>query len=94
MDTDNLPEKLATIKPTLQTLHTVCKSYNIPIGSIALNFAMENEYIDKVIVGVDTLQQLQQNINVVTYWQPKAEVVALVKKINIADKKLLNPANW
>ena len=40
-------------------------SNNLSIASICLNFTLENQYIDKVIIGVDNELILLQNIKLV-----------------------------
>jgi len=93
-DTETLPKKLLPIKVALDKLHKICESFNIPVGSVALNFVAQNQYVDKVVIGVDSLQQLQQNINMVHHWKEQPEAIARIKAIEVSDQNLLIPANW
>ena len=65
MNNKKLPEKLLPLKKYLESIDSICKEFNISIGELALNFVNENEYIDKIIIGVDSSNQLDQNIKMV-----------------------------
>jgi len=64
------------------------------MATLALNFALQNTYIDKVIIGVDSKVQLQQNLILSNSFTIPPEVFNIVSKINVNEKELLNPANW
>lgn len=90
----NLPVKLLPLKPELLKLHEYCQSFNVSIGSLALNFAIINPDIDKVVIGVDSSLQLQQNINTIQVWNHNQQLLDCVNTIEVINKELLNPANW
>jgi aryl-alcohol dehydrogenase-like predicted oxidoreductase len=94
MDVLNLPAKLQPLKSNLQQLKNYCKEFNIPIASLALNFALTNNSIDKVVIGVDSPLQLQQNIDAVKLWKHHQQLIDYVHKIEVINKELLNPINW
>ena len=96
IDNDHHPKFYVADDPEdlLDKLHKICESFNIPVGSVALNFVAQNQYVDKVVIGVDSLQQLQQNINMVHHWKEQPEAIARIKAIEVSDQNLLIPANW
>ena len=94
MDIKKLPLKLIPIKDELEQLHSCCRDFDIPMAALALNFVTQNTYVDKVIIGVDSRDQLQQNLIFSNSFNIPPEVFDIISKINVKEKELLNPANW
>ena len=65
MNNKKLPEKLLPLKKYLININTICDEFNVSIVELALNFVYENKYIDKIIIGVDSSNQLNQNIQMI-----------------------------
>ena len=64
MDLNKLPKYFFPVKKILEKFNKVCKNNNIPKNHLALFFVLKNKYIDKVVIGVDSFQQLKENINI------------------------------
>jgi len=48
--------------PKYKTLRHHAKSYNLPVGTMCILFCLLNPRIDKVIIGVDSVEQLKDNL--------------------------------
>lgn len=94
MDLEQLPGKLENLKPELMALHQICREKKVTMSSLALNFVICNSYIDKVIIGVDNIHQLQHNISEVSGWNGQYNMDEEVSAINVKHAELLNPVNW
>ena len=94
MNPSKLPEKLKPLKPALEEISQICLEYNSSINALALNFAISNPFIDKVVIGIDSVEQLNENIHTVESWEPIPELTSKVNQIKISRPELLNPANW
>lgn len=94
MNPNQLPIKLEKLKSSLNDLNKISKKYNVSVGEIALNYVIANPYIDKIVFGVETSEQLIQNINMVNNWKENPDIFSKITSIKIKDEKLLNPANW
>lgn len=88
-----LKEKLQPLKPYLEKLHAYCKLRNIKIEQLALNYVVNNSFIDGVLIGVDNTEQLKSNIDVLNFNIIDADI-EFINSLNIQEKKLLNPVNW
>ncbi|ETA67460.1 putative oxidoreductase, aryl-alcohol dehydrogenase like protein [Methanolobus tindarius DSM 2278] len=62
MDANKIPANLLSAKANLIEINRFVRSNNISISQLALNFAMSIEEIDSIIIGVDSEEQLTQNI--------------------------------
>ena len=90
----NLPNKLKCLKSELIQLHNICKEYQIDINTLALNYTNSNSYIDKVVIGIDNISQLEKNWQSLNKIKFNPDLISAVNKIEVRQEKLLNPANW
>lgn len=86
-DRNALPEKLLPMKKYLLQLDDFSKKNGLSISEIALNYNLQNPYIDGVLIGVDNVEQLQMNLNSV-----KESPIDI--EIDVKEQELLNPVNW
>lgn len=93
MELANLPAKVRALEPELELLKNLSKEYNIPMQSMALNYAILNKNVDGVLIGVDTLKQLQFNIESLGQILPN-DLVVQIDKISSPHPEMLNPFNW
>jgi aryl-alcohol dehydrogenase-like predicted oxidoreductase len=93
MDPDLFPKKLAPLAPHIEKLHRIAKNENISIGQLALNYVLQNNNIDYAIIGVDSIEQLSQNL---TYANSTISDKAIqdICMIHVKGTELLYPKNW
>jgi aryl-alcohol dehydrogenase-like predicted oxidoreductase len=94
MNSKKLPNKLVPLKTYLDTINSICAEFNISIGELALNYANMNKFIDKIIIGVDSSNQLNENIQMIKNWNMNNDINELIGKINVKEQHLLSPINW
>ena len=94
MNPNKLPEKLQPLQDSLQELKNLCIENNVSVGGLALNYVISNPNIDKLVIGIETAEQLRENINLVTNWKSNNVLFSKIEAIEIKDKSLLNPVNW
>ncbi len=90
-DLDSLSWQLEPLKPYLSRIRSYCATHSITIEQCALSFVLQKNFIDGVLIGVDNVNQLQNNINVAIH---TVEVNELAEQINVKETSLLNPSNW
>lgn len=93
LNEDKIPEKLAAVKPFLNKLKQIAVENKIEMGHLALQYALSKSYIDKVLIGVDTVTQLENNIK----WAEETidgAVFNQIDLIEVTDLDLLNPSKW
>ena len=81
-------------KDKLSSLHSISQDIGIPISALCLNFAVLNEYIDKVIIGIDSLSNLQENINALKYQDRVGDVYNSLLNLKEDNEKIILPFNW
>lgn len=86
-DRNALPEKLQPMKKYLLQLDEFSQRSGLSISEIALNYNLQNPYIDGVLIGVDNVEQLRMNLNSIKNTPVDIE-------IEVKEQELLNPVNW
>lgn len=86
-DRNKLPVKLEPLKNYLIELDNYAASKGISVGDLALNYNLQNPYIDGVLIGVDNKEQLMQNF-------ASVKDVEINIDIQVEDPELLKPVNW
>ena len=86
-DRNTLSEKLLPLKTYLQQLDDYSSKSGLTISQLALNYNLQNPYIDGVLIGVDNVKQLRENIEAISN-------IHIDLDFDIKEKELLNPVNW
>ena len=86
-DREMLPEKLKPLKKYLLELDDFSRQSGLSISEIALNYNLQNPYVDGVLIGVDNVAQLQMNL-------ASVKDTPIDVSIEVKEKELLNPVNW
>ena len=84
---ERLPEKLKPLAPYLTKLDDYAQATDMTVAEVALNFNLQNPFIDGVLIGVDSVGQLQDNLRNIS--ERKVEL-----SIDVKEKELLNPGDW
>ncbi|MEX0967236.1 MAG: aldo/keto reductase [Bacteroidia bacterium] len=93
MPVSRIPARLQPVKPYVMELTGIANDLGIDVGALALQYALSKDYIDKVLVGVDGVAQLQKNLKWTQITVPE-KAFQQIDKIEVADKDLLNPSKW
>ncbi len=84
MNTSDLPQFFNPVKEIIENLQ---QNYQ-PIGGSLLNFCLHQNFIDRVVFGVNNLEQLLHNINSINEAKPLPEVAISI------PNEILTPSMW
>ena len=90
---NNYPEYLSPLKPYVQTIQQIGIASNTGMEALSLAYALSQPEIDNVLVGVDTLEQLNTNLSHANTTL-SAESIRQINAIKVAETELLYPKNW
>jgi len=92
------PEELvghfAKIKEKILALNSLSMKHDIPMGALCLNFAILNDSVDKVVVGVDSIENFKENISSLDYLTDVRNILHELSQIKEDDEKIILPVNW
>lgn len=91
-DPEMLTGNLFSFRPYLEKLNYFTKQMDIDLKKYALNFVLHQQCIDRIILGVERVEQLQENLSLMI----DNFDISKCPKIELADQDmyLLNPSNW
>ena len=93
MKKDNPNAIRIKLKNELDLINDISLKSSLSIGSIALNYCLLQPTIDGVIIGVDSLEQLNENIKYSNQTIP-TKYLDQINNIKIDNVELLNPSMW
>ncbi|MBI2045820.1 MAG: aldo/keto reductase [Parcubacteria group bacterium] len=97
MDIDAIPKHLAGAASYIQKLDVILKEYGFMRQQAALLFSYFNGNIDYVVIGVDTVKQLEEHIHTVTKLKDYEECLRKIKDVFLAmdiNKNIISPHVW
>jgi aryl-alcohol dehydrogenase-like predicted oxidoreductase len=89
-----LKGNLRKIQGKLQELRSMALEKNIPVSALCINFALLNNHIDRVIVGVDDLKNLQENIAALQYQNDVSHLYDRFILLQEEDEHIILPFHW
>lgn len=89
-DSNPVVKKLNT---ELAEVVRLADEHKMPISQLAINYCLQQKNIDNVLIGVDSLDQLKENITAVSC-QLDSKIIDEINSIKIKDSNLLNPSLW
>jgi len=81
------------LKNELLTISQIASKNNISISKLAINYCLCQEFIDSTLIGVDSINQLKDNLNSLNY-DLNEEILNDVNLLKVNNINLLNPSLW
>lgn len=92
-DSSTLTGNLIGLRQPLQQLRDLIKNHDLDMRTVCLSFALSQPFVDRVIIGVDSKEQLIENLKSIISEFPQ-NLLKEISGIHILDKSLLNPSVW
>ena len=91
--TDELPTNLYPLIKPLEKLKKIAESKSLTMEELAIGYVVSMDFIDNVLIGVDSLDQLKDNLNILSN-SISMQTVDEINMISIQNDNLLNPSLW
>lgn len=92
-ESNEFPEKLEILKPWISKIETKAELLNISKESLCFLYPNSQVYIDEIVMGVDTKEQLLRNLESLKLSIPEA-VKTEIDQISVSPSSILHPPNW
>ena len=66
----------------------------MPVFALCLNYAILNNFVDKVVVGVDSLSNFNEIIQASNFINQSRSVNVYLSGLKYDDEKIVVPVNW
>lgn len=93
MDSDRISSQLIGLSNYFSELHEIAQGAKVSMNQLALGYALSKDYIDGVLIGVETEEQLLDNLSLSKICLSH-KVIERIDKIDVLDSDLLNPSIW
>ncbi len=91
---ETLPSVLQPLKPKLVELQAISKKHNVPVADLALAFVKSIFGIHGVLIGVETVSQLEKNISSFKT-DVSTEILNQIGQLRVKEHThLLHPLSW
>ena len=81
------------LRSQIMELNGIRIEAEITMHELALSYVYSKSYVDKIVVGVDSVEQLISNYSS-QFILAGAQVLDKIDKIVVENKKFLNPSTW
>jgi aryl-alcohol dehydrogenase-like predicted oxidoreductase len=90
-----LPTHLEKVKSKLESLYQISKEYDRSIEDIAFSFIRDISEIDSMIIGVESLNQLKNNIKLLNSPPLNDKLInKIYREFNNVSEEIVNPSLW
>lgn len=96
LDKNNLPLKFKSIKKQLEKLNDISLKFNLSKEEIALIFVSTINEIDKIVIGIEKIEQLKRNIKIANNFKNFNKIKSIInfKDFAIEDEDMIDPRKW
>ena len=94
MDTLDIPKGLQSLIPVQKKLIAQSVSENISIYKMCLSWVMKQNWVDKIVVGINDAMQLEILVKTINEIINEIDSVPDYSKFRVDDPLIVNPVNW
>ena len=94
MSAENIDMHFFPIKDNLTEISRFAKISNLDISSVCFGYVNMNKHIDKIVIGVDTLENLISNINSFRIVNEGKIDFSSLEELSVTDEMIILPFNW
>lgn len=88
-----LPQSIQPLAPYLHTIRELAAGAGVTIEQLALQYVYRHPLLDKVLIGIDSKDQLGKSIEAIKTAIPE-DLFREVDKIRVKETSYLYPKNW
>ncbi len=93
-DAENLPVHFSPVSDKLKKLQNLFSSKQIPLACGLLNFALLNEKIDKIVIGIDGIDNLKENLKALDYLEQTRAIYGDLRGFKEETLEIILPTLW
>lgn len=94
MDPEAVDSRFSAIDPSVRALRDIAETHGIPRSGLLLGFALANDTVDRVVMGVDGLASFEANVAAIDAVVSRALPLAALNGLALSNETLLVPSQW
>lgn len=92
--TSNLPAYLERMRPRIELINSISRKVGIPVVALCLCFAYINPCIDKVVIGLDGIGDLESALDSIKWKDEVVKICSELSALKENNEMLILPHNW
>lgn len=94
MDENEVPDFLEKAKPIVRKIDHACKKLGVSRISLAMNYVKQERAISHLVFGIDSIEQLKEDIEVFQTQMEPAVIDEISKEFTNIDADIVMPSLW
>ena len=94
MNLEDIPSRISSVKPVLEKINALASEFGLTRQELALGYLKTRMPEAKLIIGVDTVQQVLVNTMAWRKDSPAILQTRVTETFDLVDEKILNPVLW
>ncbi len=90
---NEMPPKLKSLLPPIDEIRRIAQNAGISIEQLAFSYVLQQNEIDNILIGVDTVHQLNENVKMAKIVVSE-NIINAINQIDVKEVELLYPKNW
>ena len=82
------------VRPKIGKLQHYAKIINVSLAAICINFALLNNDIDKIVVGIDSIENLKEDISALEDIDKVKDIYSELQDLKVCNNDILLPFTW
>lgn len=82
------------LKEKIYRLNLLSSELNIPVFLLYINFALKNQLVDKVIIGVDSIVHFNEIVQGLSCYSIDDSTLTYLQNFQVNDENIIVPTNW
>ncbi len=91
---DELPENFNSIKNRIIEIRDIADKCRVHLNELLLAFGLLNENVDRIIIGVDSIEHLKNNLHTLNSIDKIEQTREQLFQFSEEDETILLPFNW
>lgn len=94
MDSTMLDDRFDSVRGQIKSIETAGRESGLDAATLCIGFAAHNTNVDRIIIGVDGMENLQANIRAFNRRSEASPVLERLGDISVADENIILPFKW
>jgi aryl-alcohol dehydrogenase-like predicted oxidoreductase len=93
-DPNRLGGNLAKARTGLEKLRSIAADNSMSVSELCIGFVSANSFVDKIVIGVDSLEDLEENVSAEAKSGLAAETISGLEGLATSDEDIILPFKW
>jgi len=94
LDEDKIGSNFNPAKDAMERLHSVSSDRGISVHSLCLCFVLLNSFVDKAVIGVDSVEQLEEDISSLNDINRVKDILDILRTFEFHNEEIILPHKW